>query len=147
MEADAKTSTFPLAAQRPGREEARPGPAPAWLSVVTADQSRDGPSPQAWGPWPPARLTCNSRWSCSDLSLPMLTSILQLNWRLPEGTGFYHLNPEPKWQIQRAWSPQGQQEVELSLTLHIEVHCTSAPRPELLSQSFPQQAGWGLFCL
>lgn len=131
METDAKTSQFPLAARTPEREEARPGlalPGSQWAPLRDAEMDL---KPQAWGPWPPA--PPGMPGGAALTGPPMLALVLQLNWQLPEGRDFSHLNPEHAWQRGVLGSPQGQQEVELSLALHTEVNFTSAPSPELLS--------------
>lgn len=132
VEADAKQVRLPLAAQRPGRKEAWPGPAPAWPAGSPLI-SRDGPLPPGVGSLGLLPASPAVPGAALTHRLPMLTlDSPQLNWQLPEGRDFSHLNPEPVSGKSRAWSPQGQQEVELSLALHTEVHCTSAPGPELL---------------
>lgn len=85
VEADAKTSQFPVAAQRPGREPpglARPGP--GWLHVGITERWRGGLEAPGLG----ALATCPAQGEAALTGPP---------GAVPEGRDCSCLNPEQEW--------------------------------------------------
>lgn len=107
------------------------GPAqlgPGWLQVAITELRRDCLETSGLGAlatcpaWGPRGKLVKTAAALTGPHMP--ASAVQLNWQLPEGRAFSHLQVEHEWQRDVWRSPQGQREVEPSLAWHTEVHRT-----------------------